>query len=77
MSPCAARGPHGSEYVLKLLPRKEAAFCLAQVAVRGLPLSPEIGKLANRPGRFEPVKAQRSNGVSDHLSVIDHGVNFA
>lgn len=49
MSPGAARGRQGSEHVLKRLSRKEA-FCLAQIGVRGLPLSPEIGKLANRAG---------------------------
>lgn len=76
VSPRVARSRHGGEHVLQRLPGEEAAFRLAQVGVRGLPLSPEIGELANRAGGLEPVQTQRSKGVGNGLSAIDHGVNF-
>jgi len=77
VSLCVARGRHGGEHVLEPFTGEEAALRLAQVGVRGLPLSPEIGELANRAGGLEPVKTQRSKGVGNGLSAIDHGIDFA
>jgi hypothetical protein len=77
VSPRVARSCHGSEHVLKRLPGEEAVLRLAQISVRGFPLSPEIGELANRAGGLEPVEAQRSEDVGNGLSAIDHGIDFA
>jgi hypothetical protein len=72
--PRRAIGRRGRDQALKWLSSKQAALRLAQIGVRGISPDPEVDKLANWPGRFEALQAQRSSDAGRDLRPIDHNV---